>query len=105
MQGTVVNLYEYKRGQYMDFEFDGQIIEGIRYDTHQFGQEKYKIKFGQNDPIPFDYCNAITAHKSQGDEFDSVLVYEQKCNKWEHKRWAYTAASRARTNLKWKIAT
>lgn len=105
MQGTVVNLYEYKRGQYMDFEFDGQIIEGIKYDQSQFGQEKYKIKFGQNDPIPFDYCSAITAHKSQGDEFDSVLVYEQKCNKWEHKRWAYTAASRARTNLKWKIAT
>jgi ATP-dependent exoDNAse (exonuclease V) alpha subunit len=79
-------------------------MEGIWYDPSCFGKDKYKFKIGQDTPNPFDYAHCITAHKSQGDEFDSVLVIEQKCKNWEHKRWAYTAASRAKTKLKWKSA-
>lgn len=99
MQGIVRNLYTYKNKKCMDFEFDDFLIEGIRYDEKQFGQESYDIKMGQDTPNPFDYAACITAHKSQGDEFDSVLVLEQKCAKWDHKRWIYTAASRAKSNL------
>jgi exodeoxyribonuclease-5 len=105
MQGTVVNLFNSSRGRkYMDFQFDDLVIEGIQYDTSNFGKEKYKFKIGQDTPNPFDYAYCVTAHKAQGDEWDSVLVIEQKCKNWEHKRWAYTAASRARTKLKWKCA-
>jgi len=104
MQGIVRNLYKKKTRYYMDFEFDGTLIKDICYSPTNFGQEVYNIKHGKNTPIPFDYAYCITAHKAQGDEWNKVLVIEQRCKNWDHKRWAYTAASRAKENLFWKIA-
>lgn len=105
MQGYVRDLYEDDRTgrKLMDFEFDDFVYEGIWYDTRQFGQERPDTSdyIGRDNPNPFDYAHCITAHKAQGDEFPRVLVIEQKCNKWDHKRWAYTAGSRAREFLGW----
>lgn len=107
MQGTVVNLYKGPRGRkLMDFEFDGTIFTGVPYEEDQFGREKYKIKYGGGDaPNPVDYAYCVTAHKAQGDEWDDILVLEQRCDKWSHRRWAYTAASRAKVKLRWKATT
>lgn len=107
MQGEVQNLYRGPRGRkLMDFLFDGMTYSAVPYEEDQFGKESYKIKYHGNDgPNPFDYAGCITAHKSQGDEFDQVLVIEQRCAKWNHKRWAYTAASRAKKKLYWKIGS
>lgn len=57
----------------------------------------------------FDYAYAITAHKSQGGEYGSVFVYEERPpgekqadGSWkpadpvEHVRWLYTAVTRAK---------
>ncbi len=105
MQGTVMALYKGKRGrQLLDFEHDNAIIKGVPLDMKQFGQEKYNIKHGKNTLNPFDYAYGITCHKAQGDEFKSLLVLEQKCKNWSHRRWAYTAASRAKEKLYWKLA-
>lgn len=103
MQGVVKNLYENRNGKkMMDFEFDDTLYEGIWYDTRYFNCEKPEYDYvGQDNPNPFDYAYAITCHKAQGDEWESGLVYEQKCKNWDHKRWAYTAASRFKETLKW----
>lgn len=104
MQGTVVKLYQKSRGgKYMDFLFGDTLIEGVKYTPKHFGQESYDIGWGGDGPNPFDYAYCVTCHKAQGDEWNNVLVIEQKCNKWDHKRWAYTAASRPRVFLKWKL--
>lgn len=103
MQGIVKNLYEIKSKYYLDFDFDGTLMEGICYDPETFGQESYKMKMNM-ELNPFDYANCITAHKAQGDEWESVLVIEQRCNKWDHIRWAYTSGSRAESKLYWKLA-
>lgn len=107
MQGTVAKLYPGRRGaNYLDFQTDDGIIEGIKYDPNQFGKENYKLAYGGKDsPNPFDYAECITAHKAQGDEWEKILVIEQKCRQWEHARWAYTAASRPKELLKWKLAS
>jgi len=47
----------------------------------------------------FDYGYALTTHKCQGSEFKNVLVIEQECDLWDHKRWIYTAISRSSKNL------
>lgn len=106
MQGVVRNVYEDDYGRpLMDFDFDGFLYTGIWYDPTQFGKEKLETEcFGKEYPNPFDYAYAITAHKSQGDEFGSVLAYEQKCPGWDHRRWAYTVASRAKEHLTWAYA-
>lgn len=51
-------------------------------------------------PHEFDYGYAITAHKSQGSEYDKVLVFEEDFPRGdEHKRWLYTAVTRAKEKL------
>ena len=52
-------------------------------------------------PFEFAYAYAITCHKSQGSEWNKVLVFEE----WfpntieEHKKWLYTACTRASDKL------
>jgi exodeoxyribonuclease-5 len=105
MQGIVKRLYECEHTgrKLMDFEFNDCLYSGIWYCTKQFGQEKpdNSIYMGKEYPNPFDYAYAITCHKAQGDEWGKVLVVEQKCSMWDHTRWAYTAASRAKELVVW----
>lgn len=50
----------------------------------------------------FDYGYALTAHKSQGSEFDHVSVFEEIwTEKWDSRRWRYTAITRAAKTLKY----
>lgn len=47
-------------------------------------------------PYEFDYGYCITCHKSQGSEFDKVIVYDEWIGDKEyHKKWLYTAVTRA----------
>ncbi len=50
-------------------------------------------------PLTFDYGYCITAHKSQGSEYDKVLVFEEYLKGGDHARWLYTAATRAKEKL------
>lgn len=47
--------------------------------------------------VPFAYGYAITCHKAQGSQWDNVLVIEENFpfKKDDHKRWLYTACTRA----------
>lgn len=97
MQGFVRTLYS---GDFMDFESEGT-VQHVAFDREVFGQVKYELDRDRDSPMPFDYSYCVTAHKAQGSEWDSVLVMEQKCDLWDHRRWAYTSASRARERLFW----
>ena len=50
-------------------------------------------------PQTYDYAYAITCHKSQGSEYDKVLVFEEYLKGGDHARWLYTAATRAKEKL------
>ena len=52
-------------------------------------------------PMDFTYGYAITGHKSQGSEWDKVLVLEERFpfEKEEHARWLYTCCTRASSRL------
>lgn len=97
MQGIVKKVHPNER---FDFISDDKFYEKVRYDPDQFGLEKSDFEFGQS-ANPFDYAYAITCHKAQGDEWNNIIVYEQRCDKWDNIRWAYTAASRAKKGLIW----
>lgn len=49
----------------------------------------------------FDYAYAITCHKSQGSEFDDLLIYSQPIgsNDTEKRRWLYTAITRGKKKV------
>ena len=97
MQGTIERIYP---EDYMLFESNENSFE-IAFDRSVFNQVKHEFDGDRDSPMPFDYSYCVTAHKAQGSEYDSVLVLEQKCDLWDHRRWAYTAASRAREKLFW----
>ena len=66
---------------------------------------EYKIannkKYSHLLPLEFTYAYAITTHKSQGSEWDKVLVIEERFpfSQEEHARWLYTACTRAAEKL------
>jgi exodeoxyribonuclease V len=50
----------------------------------------------------FDFGYVLTCHKSQGSEWERVMVLEQPCSFWAGElwaRWLYTAVTRAKTEL------
>lgn len=50
----------------------------------------------------FDFGFVLTAHKSQGSEWDRVCVFDDTFSKMEDRaRWQYTAATRAAKALDW----
>lgn len=81
-------------------EFDGIISK------HQFGQDKVLDKVDGLPPKQigerFDFGYALTVHKAQGSQADTVLLFEerfQKMNDDDWKRWLYTAVTRAKKRL------
>ena len=68
-------------------------------EIYALGQLKNKI--GNIVPREFTFGYAITCHKSQGSEWDKVLVIEERFpfDKKEHARWLYTACTRAASRL------
>ena len=68
-------------------------IRNLRYDA---------IGCGYNGINFFDYGYVISVHKSQGSEWDKVVLFEQRTPKWDDKyyaKWLYTAITRSRKNL------
>lgn len=67
--------------------------------SYQLG--KLKDKYGELRPKEFAFAYAITGHKSQGSEWDKVLVIEERFpfDKTEHSRWLYTTCTRAAEKL------
>lgn len=99
MQGTVEALFKKPKNK-MTFRSDG-ISYDVLFDPKQFNKEKCEFTGNREDPNPFDFCSAITCHKAQGDQFDELLVMEQKCDLWNFRRWGYTSASRAVSQVYW----
>lgn len=100
MQGEVRNFVFEKGRLFIDFDSNG-FFPRLEIDVTSFNAEKPDFDHDPESPHPFEYAYTTTCHKSQGGEWDTVCVIEQKCDKWDHTRWAYTAASRAKQKIYW----
>jgi ATP-dependent exoDNAse (exonuclease V) alpha subunit len=50
----------------------------------------------------FDYGYCMSVHKSQGSEWQKVIVFEQRTKRWDdnyYAKWLYTAITRAKEKL------
>ncbi|NET72457.1 MAG: AAA family ATPase [Sphaerospermopsis sp. SIO1G2] len=68
------------------------------YDYRQWCEEQDKSysRFAEIDSQSFDYGYALTCHKSQGSQWDNVLVFnESRSFGQDHRKWLYTAVTRA----------
>jgi exodeoxyribonuclease-5 len=97
-----------------DFESDtGDLYMSLDMDTHMIMtgdkclDNRLAYRLSKNPktqhlvPLEFVFGYAITCHKSQGSEWDKVLVIEEgfPFDKEEHSRWLYTACTRAAEKL------
>lgn len=84
----------------ISLDFDDH--EGLKVWDGTFKFRKEPPKGKDKNLEQFDYAYAITAHKSQGSEFDDVLIYNQPIGKdaTERARWLYTAITRGKKNVK-----
>lgn len=93
----------------MDVMYEGSLIESLEcYDFYflEHYQDNGVIDpwYMRKDLREFDYAYAITVHKSQGSEWDTVIIADDKMMRENfnfRKRWLYTAVTRAKTNLIW----
>lgn len=85
--------------EYGELQMDKkQILTGERaLDNKTIYRLMRSRKYGSLVPMEFTYGYCITGHKSQGSQWDRVLVMEEKFpfNKEEHARWLYTVCTRA----------
>jgi len=91
-------------------EYANSVVEmdGVNEDMFR-GKMLYgafaKEKFNSYETAPgrevFDYGYAITAHKSQGSEFEKVMVIEEGKYVWRENwnKWLYTAVTRSSNQL------
>lgn len=92
----------------LDFQWDGdsESFTELPYLPKQFGSEKTiqtGVPFSTN---LFDWAYCVSAHKSQGSEWPTVLVLAERiaierADLFTYWRWAYTAATRARSSVWW----
>jgi len=118
--GTVMWVMpETKNAFLLTVDVDGEIFECFVHNLC-FGQVTYTMfnkkkdssvkrlddyarKKGYNGGVDyFDYGYATSVHKSQGSEWDRVILFEQRTRHWDddyYTRWLYTAITRAKEKL------
>lgn len=76
---------------------DGIFTVEVNAQKSIFSGEKIPFgSVGNKNGQQFDYGYAITCHKSQGSQWENVLIYDESwCFRDEWSRWLYTAITRA----------
>lgn len=84
-----------------DQEFHNLLIDWKLITAHEptINKDNFRMFPRWLRPEQFDYGYVITCHKSQGNEYDKVLVIEEMLKATDHARWLYTACTRASKRL------
>lgn len=102
--------YDDDKDQYLiDVDFDGIKLEDMPFhDFHcraNYNDKLVDIEWRLKTKLrEIDYAYAITVHKSQGSEWESVILADDSMNKKDtdfRRRWVYTAVTRAKNRLVW----
>jgi len=114
--GTVLWIMPGNDCYRITIEIDGEVYESLS-STKCFGEVTYTMydkskkeemvreyAYGQGFSRVdyFDYGYAMSVHKSQGSEWDKVVLFEQRASMWDdeyYAKWLYTAITRSRQKL------
>lgn len=100
------DVFKYGDIMHASFSVGDDCFSDLFMDYKLFAESKQTINSdnwiefrGIDKPMLFDYAYCVTCHKSQGSEWDKVLVFNEYMKSTDHKRWLYTAATRAKKKL------
>jgi exodeoxyribonuclease-5 len=75
---------------------DGATLNVTAHAHHFQGRELDLPWFERKDAEEFDYGYALTCHKAQGSQFNSVVLFDESaCFRADARRWLYTGITRA----------
>lgn len=84
-------------------EDDDRSLTSVAWLDHFFGSDRrlqemdWKVRRSRDE---FDFSYALTVHKAQGSQWDSVLLFDQsRVFRGDAKRWLYTGVTRAAREL------
>jgi len=81
----------------------GEVTYTMHDKTKRLKQQRdYANEEGFHNVDFFDYGYSISVHKSQGSEWEKVVVFQQRTKRWDDDyfaKWLYTAVTRAREKL------
>jgi len=104
IKDIAIYLPEAKRAYVNLEDEDGCLYRNIYVNLTFFGHDnKENAPNKDKKLINFDYGYAITCHKSQGSEWESVLAVDEPVWGCTPERWQYTIVTRARTKLTYLI--
>ena len=104
----IMDMKPYGKIMFADFlSDDGGLYKDLMIDynlmvngKNTINSDNWKQFAGWPKPHQFAFAYAITCHKSQGSEFDKVLVFDEAFGDAEQKRrWRYTAVTRSAKKL------
>lgn len=101
------NVFKYKDIMHADFSIESNNkFKNLFMDYRIFIDGKQTVNSdnwmdfrGMSKPMLFDYGYCITCHRSQGSEWDKVLVFAEYMKGTDFQRWLYTACTRAKKKL------
>jgi len=88
---VMANMDTFDQVTYTTFNNDEKTKDKLKYANDQ----GYKLDY-------FDFGYSISVHKSQGSEWNKVILFEQRTTRWDdeyYKRWLYTGVTRAKEKL------
>lgn len=108
MIGYIDSISEHQSHWYearISFPVENRVFDGL-ISKHQFNQPTLltsvdgvnQKKIGER----FDFGYALTVHKAQGSQAETVVIYEEGAERWmgdSYPRWLYTAITRATSNV------
>lgn len=79
---------------------DSREIDCVMWQHHFFGREDEILPWDIKNNECFDFGYALTCHKSQGSQWNNVLVIDESyIFRGDSKRWLYTAITRAANSV------
>ena len=109
--GKVIWLIPIDEGYRITLDIDGDIYEcdvsnrcfgEVNYKLYNSNKKKKEYNFENKNLSFFDYGYTISVHKSQGSEWDKVIMFEQRSRHWDdvyYTKWLYTGITRSREKL------
>ena len=82
-------------GEYAILDLEGEDAQRLEVVAHvDYFHGRTPEHWTKKDAEEFDYGNALTVHKSQGSQWNNVLLFDEWYGK-DRRQWLYTAVTRA----------
>ena len=107
MNGYIENIYlDTYNGKHINIDFRPEFLENECFRNIQIDYKYLFMDFeerknqGRGYVNRFEFGYAITAHLSQGSQYDKVLLFNERMGDERfYRKWLYTAITRAKTHL------